>query len=113
MTKDELAHLERLMNYIAHHFIKKSSWEDVSKAEWLYISAEFNKLMQKGKQLQEEAAFLGDNYFYEHLIIKRLKAAKVGKALAGISSPNFGKMNTMTAIWISSGMLLPFSVSTN
>ncbi len=98
MTTDELAHLERLMNYIAHHFIKKSSWEDVSKAEWLYISAEFNKLMQKGKQLEDEAAFLGDNYFYEHLIIKRLKAAKAGKALAGISSPNFGKMNTIAGI---------------
>ena len=98
MTQDELAQLERLMNYIAHHFMRKNKWEDVSKAEWLYISGEFNKLMQKHKHLQQEAAFLGDNYFYEHLIIKRLKAAKMGKALADISSPNFGKMNIIAGI---------------
>jgi len=98
MSKDELAQLERLMNYIAHHFIRKNRWEDVSKAEWLYISGEFNKLMQKGKTLQQETAFLGDNYFYEHLIIKRLKAAKTGKALSDISSPNFGKMNIIAGI---------------
>jgi len=98
MSKDELAQLERLMNYIAHHFIRKNRWEDVSKAEWIYISSEFNKLLQKHKQLQQEAAFLGDNYFYEHLIIKRLKAAKMGKALSDISSPNFGKMNTIAEI---------------
>jgi len=98
MSKDELAQLERLMNYIAHHFIRKNRWEDVSKAEWLYISGEFNKLMQKGKPLQQEAAFLGDNYFYEHLIIKRLKAARTGKALSEISSPNFGKMNIIAGI---------------
>lgn len=98
MTQDELAQLERLMNYIAHHFMRKNKWEDVSKAEWLYISGEFNQLMQKRKHLQQEAAFLGDNYFYEHLIIKRLKAAKMGKALADISSPNFGKMNIIAGI---------------
>lgn len=98
MSKDELAQLERLMNYIAHHFIRKNRWEDVSKAEWLYISGEFNKLMQKGKPLQQETAFLGDNYFYEHLIIKRLKAARTGKALSEISSPNFGKMNIIAGI---------------
>jgi len=98
MSKDELAQLERLMNYIAHHFIRKNRWEDVSKAEWLYISGEFNKLMQKGKTPQQEAAFLGDNYFYEHLIIKRLKAARTGKALSDISSPNFGKMNIIAGI---------------
>lgn len=98
MSKEELAHLERLMNYIAHHFIRKNTWEDVSKAEWLYISAEFNKLLQKHRNLEEDAAFLGDNYFYEHLVIKRLKAGKAGKALAGISSPNFGKMNTIAAL---------------
>ena len=98
MSKDELAQLERLMNYIAHHFIRKNRWEDVSKAEWLYISGEFNKLMQKGKHPQQETAFLGDNYFYEHLIIKRLKAAKTGKALSDISSPNFGKMNIIAGI---------------
>ncbi|SEM00494.1 hypothetical protein SAMN04488505_103109 [Chitinophaga rupis] len=98
MSKDELAQLERLMNYIAHHFIRKNRWEDVSKAEWLYISGEFNKLMQKGKHPQQETAFLGDNYFYEHLIIKRLKAAKAGKALSDISSPNFGKMNIIAGI---------------
>src|ERR1044072_1356594 len=98
MSKDELAQLERLMNYIAHHFIRKNRWEDVSKAEWIYISSEFNKLLQKHKQLQQEAAFLGDNYFYEHLIIKRLKAARTGKALSDISSPNFGKMNIIAGI---------------
>jgi hypothetical protein len=103
MSKDELAQLERLMNYIAHHFIRKNRWEDVSKAEWIYISSEFNKLLQKHKQLQQEAAFLGDNYFYEHLIIKRLKTAKMGKALP--------KYWAMTAIWIFSGMPQPFSVS--
>ncbi len=98
MTREELAHLERLVNYIAHHFIRKNSWEDVSKAEWLYISGEFNKLLPKHRSLQQEAALLGDNYFYEHLVIKRLKAAKSGKSLGMISSPNFGKMNTISGI---------------
>lgn len=98
MSRDELAHLERLVNYIAYHFIRKNRWDDVSKAEWLYISGEFNKLLPKHRNLQQEAALLGDNYFYEHLIIKRLKAAKAGKALSGISSPNFGKMNTIAGI---------------
>jgi hypothetical protein len=101
MSKDELVNLERLMNYIAFHFLRKSKWEDVSKMEWMAVAAEFNGILQKQQQpgirriVQEPAGF-GDNYFYEHLVIKKLKPWKARKPIAALSSPNFTRLNTIT-----------------
>lgn len=89
------------MNYIAHHFLKKNCWEEVSKAEWGYISSEFNTLGQKqrkGRKKDADVLLLGENYFYEHLIIKKLKLWKARKPVAGISSPNFSKMNAIASV---------------
>jgi hypothetical protein len=94
MSAEELEHLERLVNYITLHFLNKRSWEDVSKAEWTYISEEFNTLLQKSKA-GRGIDVLGQQYFYEHLVIKRLKPWKMQKAVAAISSPNFAKMNAI------------------
>lgn len=94
MSTEELEHLERLINYIALHFLKKSKWEEVSKAEWGYASEEFNILLQKASGAREPD-LLGQHYFYEHLVIKRLKPWKAGTAISGISSPNFAKMNAI------------------
>ncbi|RPE08979.1 hypothetical protein EGT74_18370 [Chitinophaga lutea] len=96
MSREELQNLERLMNYIAHHFLKKRDWEDVSKTEWAHISGEFNLLLrkqQKAKKVNIDPVLLGENYFYEHLVIKKLKPWKSRKAVASISSPNFTKLN--------------------
>lgn len=96
MSREELQNLERLMNYIAHHFLKKRKWEDVSKIEWTHISGEFNGLLkkqQKARKVSIEPVVLGDNYFYEHLVIKKLKPWKSRKSIAAISSPNFTKLN--------------------
>mgnify|MGYP001506997833 FL=1 len=45
MKKEDLLHLEKLMNFLAMHFLKKSHWEDVSKTEWSYVVAELNDLI--------------------------------------------------------------------
>lgn len=97
MSREELYNLERLMNYIAYHFLKKSKWEDVSKAEWAYISGEFNQLLRKKYSRKDnlDEPQLGEHYFYEHLIIKKLKLWKAKKPVAGISAPNFSKMNSI------------------
>ncbi len=97
MSREELYNLERLMNYIAYHFLKKNKWEDVSKAEWAYISEEFNQLLRKKSKRKgkEEESQLGEHYFYEHIIIKKLKLWKAKKPVADISAPNFSKMNSI------------------
>ena len=76
MSLEELLHLEKLMNYIAFHFMKKSKWEEVSKAEWTYVSSEFNDLAKRKKNNEIDLLALGEHYFYEHLVIKRLKPWK-------------------------------------
>ncbi|NLU93024.1 hypothetical protein [Chitinophaga sp. Ak27] len=101
MSKEELLNLERLMNYIAHQYLKKTSWEDVSKAEWTYTAQELNIQIEKQhrrKKITTPPVLFGDNYLYEHLIIKKLKAAQVKSALTTISSPNFSKLNTLATI---------------
>src|SRR6218665_798407 len=105
MSLEELQHLEQLMNYIAFHFMKKNKWEDVSKSEWAYVSGEFNELAKRKKNTQIESLGLGEHYFYEHLVIKRLKPWKSGKALATISIPNFSKMNAIAAVLGYSGYM--------
>ena len=101
MSKEELLHLERLMNYMAHQYLKKLSWEDVSKTEWSFIVTEFNTVIEKQQRQKKISApppLFGDNYFYEHLIIRKLKAAKNNTALTSISSPNFSKLNIIAVV---------------
>ncbi|MBO9730652.1 MAG: hypothetical protein J7623_18560 [Chitinophaga sp.] len=101
MSKEELLNLERLMNYMAHQYLKKLSWEDVSKTEWSFIVTEFNTAIEKQqrqKKISSPPPFFGDNYFYEHLVIRKLKAAKNNTALASISSPNFSKLNIIAVV---------------
>lgn len=105
MSLEELQHLEKLMNYIAFHFLKKSKWEDVTKSEWAYVSGEFNDLAKRKKQIHLESLGLGEHYFYEHLVIKRLKLWKGQKPLATISVPNFSKMNAIAAVLGYSGYM--------
>lgn len=45
MKKEDILHLEKLMNFLSLHFLKKNHWEDVSKTEWSYIVAELNDLI--------------------------------------------------------------------
>jgi hypothetical protein len=105
MSLEELQHLEKLMNYIAFHFLKKSKWEDVSKAEWTYVSSEFNDLAKRRKDKEIELLALGEHYFYEHLVIKRLKPWKTQKPLSAISIPNFSKMNAIASVLGYSGYM--------
>lgn len=98
MSKEELLNLERLMNYVAYQYLKKVSWEDVSKTEWSHVVDEFNTIIEKQQRFRKLASppsLFGDNYFYEHLIIRKLKAAKNSTAIATLSSPNFSKLNVM------------------
>lgn len=98
MSKEELLNLGRLMNYIAYQYLKKASWEDVSKTEWSHVVNEFNTIIgkqQRLKKISTPASIFGDNYFYEHLVIRKLKAAKNSAAVASLSSPNFSKLNVM------------------
>lgn len=105
MSLEELQHLEKLMNYIAFHFLKKSRWEDVSKAEWTYVSSEFNDLVKRRKDKEIELLALGEHYFYEHLVIKRLKPWKTQKPLSVISVPSFSKMNAIASVLGYSGYM--------
>ncbi len=95
MTKEELGNLERLMNFLSFQFLKKIKWQDVSKTEWLHISAEIKeRLQQKGQKAKEPVQeALGDHYFYEHLIVKKLKPWKNRTPVASIGIPSFSKLN--------------------
>lgn len=98
MSKEELLNLERLMNYVAHQYLKKISWEDVSKTEWTYVVHEFNAIIEKqqrSRKINAPASLFGENYFYEHLIIRKLKAAKNSSTLHSLGSPNFSKLNVI------------------
>lgn len=45
MKKEDILHLEKLMNFLSRQFLKKNHWEDVTKTEWSYISSEINDLI--------------------------------------------------------------------
>lgn len=92
MTREELANLERLANYMAYSFMKKSNWQDISKLEWQDITEQLCRRPQKKKK-QESPLSIGDNYIYEHLVIRKLNAAKNGQLLSTIAVPNYTKLN--------------------
>ena len=47
MKKEDLVHLEKLMDFLAAHFVRKNAWKDVSKSEWTHIAEELNKLLEE------------------------------------------------------------------
>lgn len=100
MKKEDLLHLEKLMNFLAMHFLKKSYWEDVSKTEWSYIVAELNDLIStenQGKGIKKDPDILGSNYLYEHVIINKLKKYYQDKN-AVISKPNLAKLSQIVRV---------------
>lgn len=100
MKKEDLLHLEKLMNFLAMQFLKKSRWEDVSKTEWSYIVAELNDLINtenQGKGIKKQPDLLGSNYLYEHVIINKLKKFNQDKN-AVISKPNLAKLSQIVKV---------------
>lgn len=99
MKKEDLLHIEKLMNFLALHFLKKHHWEDVSKTEWSYIVAELNDLIiqeNSEKNSKKSPDLLGSNYLYEHLIINKLK--KYQNENAVLSKPNLAKLSTIVKV---------------
>jgi hypothetical protein len=100
MKKEDILHLEKLMNFLSLHFLKKNHWEDVSKTEWSYIVAELNDLIineNSDKNIKKEADVLGLNYLYEHLIINKLKKHYQNENSA-ISKPNLAKLSLIVKV---------------
>ncbi|MDV7696683.1 hypothetical protein N6B72_07110 [Chryseobacterium soli] len=100
MKKEDLEHLEKLMNFLSLHFLKKNRWEDVTKTEWSYIVEELNELITsdlKEKNITKNADLLGSNYLYEHLIINKLKKYSQNEA-AVLSKPNLAKLSQIVRV---------------
>ncbi|MDQ1098174.1 MULTISPECIES: hypothetical protein [Chryseobacterium] len=93
--KEDIVHLEKLVNYLGRHFLKKACWEDISKTEWSYIVDELNELIVKEnseKNIRKKPDLLGSNYLYEHLIINKLKKYHQNQH-ARIGKPNLAKLS--------------------
>lgn len=100
MKKEDILHLEKLMNFLSMQFLKKYRWEDVSKTEWSYIGAELNDLIikeYKEKGIKAHPSFLGTNYLYEHLIINKLKKFSQNEN-AVLSRPNLAKLSQIVTV---------------
>ncbi|WP_294331174.1 hypothetical protein [uncultured Chryseobacterium sp.] len=100
MKKEDVIHLEKLMNFLGMQFLKKHRWEDVSKTEWSYIAAELNDLIIKEyeeKGIKKKADFLGSNYLYEHLVINKLKKYNQNEN-AVLSKPNLAKLSMIVKV---------------
>lgn len=94
MKKEDILHLEKLMNFLGLHFLKKNHWEDVTKTEWSFIVTELNELIThdcKEKNIKKEPQLLGSNYLYEHLVINKLKKYDQNTT-ADLSKPNLAKL---------------------
>lgn len=100
MKKEDIQHLEKLMNFLSQHFLKKNHWEDVSKTEWSYIVAELNELIintNSEKDIKKDPELLGSNYLYEHLIINKLKKFNQNEN-AVLSKPNLAKLSLIVKV---------------
>lgn len=100
MKNEDILHLEKLMNFLSLHFLKKNHWEDVSKTEWSYIATELNDLIitdNQEKEIKKEPVLLGSNYLYEHLIINKLKKYYQNPN-APINKPNLGKLSLIVKV---------------
>ena len=101
MQKEDLLHLEKLMNFLAIHFLKKGTWKNVSKAEWSYVVAELNGLLQernRKQKIKKDPDLFGANYLYEHLVVNKLRVAANKKNTTGISNPNLGKLSNIVQV---------------
>ncbi|QQV02452.1 MULTISPECIES: hypothetical protein [Chryseobacterium] len=100
MKKQDILHIEKLMNFLALHFLKKHHWEDVSKTEWSYIVSELNDLIIQENQENSSKIkpdILGSNYLYEHLIINKLKKYYQNEN-APVSKPNLAKLSLIVKV---------------
>lgn len=100
MKKEDIVHVEKLMNFLALHFLKKHHWEDVSKTEWSYIVSELNDLIiqeNSEKNSKKSPDLLGSNYLYEHLIINKLKKYYQNEN-AVLSKPNLAKLSMIVKV---------------
>ncbi|HCR76178.1 hypothetical protein QWT87_07175 [Chryseobacterium sp. APV1] len=100
MKKEDILHIEKLMNFLALHFLKKHHWEDVSKTEWSYIVSELNDLIiqeNSEKNSKKSPDLLGSNYLYEHLIINKLKKYYQNEN-AVLSKPNLAKLSMIVKV---------------
>ncbi|KMQ63967.1 hypothetical protein ACM40_04165 [Chryseobacterium sp. BLS98] len=100
MKKEDILHLEKLMNFLSLHFLKKNHWEDVTKTEWSYIVAEINDLIvsdYEEKGIKKAADTLGSNYLYEHLIINKLKKYYHNENSV-LSKPNLAKLSLIVKV---------------
>lgn len=107
MKKEDILHLEKLMNFLALHFLKKNHWENVSKTEWSYIVAELNELISndhQAKGIRKEPELLGTHYLYEHLVINKLKRYSRNEN-AVLSKPNLAKLSLMVRVLGYSGYI--------
>ncbi|MCJ8152838.1 hypothetical protein MKJ01_03550 [Chryseobacterium sp. SSA4.19] len=100
MKKEDILHLEKLMNFLSRHFLKKNHWEDVSKTEWAYIVEELNDLIIREntqKNIEKNPDLLGSNYLYEHLIINKLKKYYRNETTI-LSKPNLAKLSLIVRV---------------
>ncbi|MDR6405000.1 MULTISPECIES: hypothetical protein [Chryseobacterium] len=100
MKKEDILHLEKLMNFLSLYFLKKNSWQDVTKTEWSYIGAELNDLIindSTEKNIKKEPELLGSNYLYEHLIINKLKKFYQNESVVS-SKPNLTKLSLIVNV---------------
>ncbi len=100
MKKEDILHLEKLMNFLGQHFLKKHRWEDVSKTEWSYIVNEINDLIaaqHTDHNIKKAPDTLGSNYLYEHLIINKLKK-HLHNENAVLSKPNLAKLSMIVKV---------------
>lgn len=100
MKKEDILHLEKLMNFLSRQFLKKNKWEDVTKTEWSYICAEINDLITSDhseKGIKKNPDLLGTHYLYEHLIINKLKKFNQNEK-AVLSKPNLAKLSQIVKV---------------
>ncbi|MBV8327060.1 hypothetical protein [Chryseobacterium sp.] len=100
MKKEDILHLEKLMNFLSRQFLKKSDWEDVTKTEWSYISSELNDLIiadHSKKEIVKKPELLGTHYLYEHLIINKLKKYSLNENTV-LSRPNLSKLSLIVKV---------------
>ncbi|MPS63831.1 MAG: hypothetical protein DI622_07090 [Chryseobacterium sp.] len=100
MKKEDIQHLEKLMNFLSLHFLKKNHWENVSKTEWSYIVAELNDLIineNSEKNIKKNPDLLGSNYLYEHLIINKLKKYYQNENTI-LGKPNLAKLSLIVKV---------------
>lgn len=95
MKKEDILHLEKLLNFLAKNYLKKNHWADVTKTEWSYIVEEINIAIQRNSKSKKisKGTLLGNNYLYEHLVINKIKAFEKNKASSSLSKPNLGKLS--------------------